>query len=185
MYRSLVPVLALTLLAGCGGAPTSYLTLSTQNSQRTYVASGPPVVVADVTIPPDLDRASYTTMTSDNQLQTAPDARWAAPLGGLIQSTLANDFGNILTGTKVVLPGETVPSGNKRVVKVNVQKFIADRAGTVTLTAQWQVVESKHQKTIAKDMAHITVRGGNKPGEEAHTMSIALARMAAQIAGRL
>ena len=186
MYRRLVPLLGLFLLAGCGGGgPTSYLTLSGQSSPRTYVASGLPVAVADVSIPPDLDRTSYTMMTGDNQLQVAPNARWAAPLGGLIQRALASDFSTMLTGTQVVLPGDQVPTGPTRLVRVNVQKFVADKAGTVTLIAQWAVVETKHNKTMAQDVAHITAQGAAKPAAEAQTMSIALARLAGQIADRL
>ena len=186
MYRRLVPLLALFMLAGCGGgAPTTYLTLSAQTSQRSYVASGAPIAVADVSIPPDLDRASYTTMASNNQLQVSPNARWAAPLGGLIQRALANDFANILTGTTVVLPGDQVPSGPTRLVQVNVQKFVADKTGRVMLIAQWAVTATKHNKTLAQDLVHITVPGRSDPVSEAHTMSIALAQMAGQIAGRL
>lgn len=186
MYRHLLPLLAVLLLAGCGGgAPTIFLTLSSQNSQRTYVASGPPVAVADVSIPPDLDRSSYTTMAGNNELQVSPNARWAAPLGGLIQRALANDFANLLTGTKVVLPGDQVPSGPTRLVQVNVQKFVANKAGTVTLIAQWAVMATRHNKTVAQDLAHITIQGGSGPVAEAQTMSIALARMAGQIASRL
>jgi uncharacterized lipoprotein YmbA len=184
MARRLLFLLVPLLLAGCAGKPTQYLTLSPQPSDQTYVAAGAPVSLAHVAIPPVLDRLYLTTMLSGNQLHVAEHTRWAAPLDGIMQSVLARDLATRLTGTRVLMPGDEPPHGGVRLVRVNVQGFIPDQTGRVTLDADWTVLSVK-QKVIAQDRAHIVIQGGRTPAAEAQSMSMALGQLADQIAGRI
>ncbi len=184
MLRRLIPLLAVFLLASCAGKPTEYLTLSPQPSDRTTIAPGAPVAVANVQIPPVLDRLYLTTMRSDNQLHVAEHTRWAAPLDGIAQSALARDLATRLTGTTVLMPGDEPPSGGVRLVRVNIQNFIADQTGQVTLDADWSVL-SPQQDVIAQDRAHIVVPGNPRATSEAYSMSTALGKLADQIAVRI
>ena len=184
MIRRLIPLLVPFLLAGCAGTPTKYLTLSAQPSDRSYVATGASVEVARVEMPPSLDRLYLTTKLGDNQLHVANHTRWAAPLGGTTQRVLAHDLAMRLTGTTVLMPGDEPPHSGSRLVRVNIDNFIPGPTGLVTLDADWFVTSSRH-KLIARGRAHITVPGNRSPIAEAHSMSLAIGRLAGQIAVRL
>jgi uncharacterized lipoprotein YmbA len=184
MHRNFIPLLALVLLTGCAGKPTKYLTLSAPPSDRTYIAAGAPVAVAHVEMPPTVDRLYLTTRLGDNQLHVADHTRWAAPLGGMTQRILARDLAIRVTGATVLMPGDQPPHGGVRLVRVNVENFVPDQTGMVTLDADWAVISPK-QHRIAYDRAHIKVSGSRLPAAEAHSMSIAIGRLADQIAAQL
>jgi uncharacterized lipoprotein YmbA len=185
MYRRFFPILGVLALAGCAGKPTTYLTLAPQTSPRSYIpVSDAPLAVADVAIPPSLDRLALTTASGENRIEVANHARWVAPLDSMSQRVLARDFAERLPGIKVLMPGDPAPHGGEQLVRVNVQNFIADQNGTVVLDADWSVESARHHD-VASGRSHIVVPGQPKPEAEAATMSTALARLADEIAGKL
>lgn len=186
MHRRFVPLLGFLLLAGCAGKPIEYLTLAPQQSQMTYMPlSNKPVSVADVAIPPSLDRRDVVSAIGSNKIDVASHAEWAAPLDGLIQRALAQDFAERLSGTQVLMPGDPAPSHGEQLVQVNVQNFIANQAGTVTLDADWAVQSTQNHHVVASGRNHIVVQGSPTPEGQAAAMSTALAHLADIIAGKL
>lgn len=180
--------LLLPALAGCAGKPTTYLMLTpappAQNvpPAQNLSAPGAPVAVSHVQIPPVLDRTQYTTTTGTATLHVAGKARWAAPLGGLVQSALARDLAALLPATQVLMPGDPVPPAGVRQVQVTLQTFMADSAGQVTLDADWTIMAPDGQRVLAQNRFHDTLAGPARPGGEAETMSTLLGRLAAAIA---
>jgi len=186
MHRRFIPLLGLMLLAGCAGKPTTYLTLAPQSSPRTYIPdSDLPVAVADVQIPPSLDRISLTTQIAATQMKVANHTRWAAPLGGMIQHVLAQDLAQRMPQVHVLMPGDPPAPHGEQLVRVNIQNFIADASGRVVLDADWSVEATDKHHTLASDRAHIVMVGSALPYAEAVTMSAVLGRLADEIAGKL
>lgn len=173
------------LLSGCGGTPTTYLSLSPVRGP-THEATGSPVSVAHVAMPASIDRLYLTSATGATTLHVAAHARWAASLGGEAQSALARDLAQRLPDTGVLMPGDPISPGNKRMVMVNVTEFLP-RPGIVVLDADWRVIGSHqngagHHTVLAKGRAHIRVPAGKTPAARARAMSAALGQLADTIA---
>lgn len=181
-YVRIAPFLGLVLLAGCAGKPTTYLSLATRPSALTLVAEpGAPLAVAHVRIPPSLDRLYLTSQLAPNQLHVAAHARWAAPLDGLIQRVIAQDLAQRLTACKVLMPGDPIPNGGVRLVRLNIDQFVFKADGQVVLSADWSVI-APHHRSASFRRTSITVPSGRSPTEQAAAMSTALGQLAGKMA---
>ena len=156
--RRLVPLLALALaLAGCGHSPpTQFYTLdAVPPRQPTASTASATVAVGDVRLPATLDRLSIVMRNGLNRLDVSDQARWVAPLQGMIRRVLADDL-RLRLGTQHVLPpGDPMPQGPVNTVVLNVQDFIGSRDGTVTLDADWSV-QNRRQTVLMTRRAHLT-----------------------------
>lgn len=168
-------------LAGCAGKPTTYLTLSPVPGPAR-VAAGAPLAVSRIDIPPAIDRSGFTTATGPATLSVAGDTKWAGPVGVMGQIALARDLADRLSGVQVLMPGDPLPAGGARQVQVNIQTFLADGSGAVTLDADWAITGSDGAAVQQQGRFDVTLQGGTKPAEEAATMSRALGELADRIA---
>ena len=186
-YLRLAPWIGLIALAGCAGKPTTYLSLAPQSAPRTaFGAPGAPIAVAPiavahVSLPPSLDRLYLTSQIGPTRLHVARHARWAAPLNGLIQRTLADDLAARLTGVQLLMPGDPIPQSGVRLVRVNIDQFMRLAEGKVALTVDWSVVAPRQHAVMVHRTA-ILVSSGLRPTEQANAMSVALGRLADRIA---
>lgn len=181
-YLRLAPWIGLIALAGCAGKPTTYLSLAPQSAPRTaFGAPGAPIAVAHVSLPPSLNRLYLTSQIGPTRLHVARHARWAAPLNGLIQRTLADDLAARLTGVQLLMPGDPIPQSGVRLVRVNIDQFMRLAEGQVALTADWSVVAPRQHAVMVHRTA-ILVSSGPRPTEQANAMSVALGRLADRIA---
>ncbi|MGH7122518.1 MAG: PqiC family protein [Acetobacteraceae bacterium] len=176
----------LLLLAGCAAAPPiTYLQLAPVAGPAARVTrSGPPIRVAQVEMPPAIDRLGLTRETGTSTLAVDPNASWAAPLDGMATQVLAENLASRLPGTKVLMPGEVMPRGTVRVVRVDVLRFLpiaAAGAEHVALDAYWQVVTSENHVAHS---GHAQIRVASAAGApaEAAAMSHSLGELADQIA---
>src|SRR4051794_35797963 len=137
-WTTLLLTLAVTL-AACGHSPpTHFYTLSPVRSSAPVASAGDwHVTVGNVTFPATLDRQSMVLRNGPNRLEVSDQARWAAPLDGMIRSTLADDLSQRLGKNVVLPPGDPVPSGPLTTVTLNLQHFIGSRDGSVVLDADW------------------------------------------------
>lgn len=179
----------LLLLSGCAAAPPiTYLQLAPVSGPVVQTArTGPPVRVAQVEMPPTIDRLSLTRQTGASTLAVDPNASWAAPLDGMATSVLAENLASRLPGTKVLIPGEVIPPGAVRVVRVDVLRFLPiAAAGTehVALDADWQVVTSRN-RIAHSGHAEISVASAAGAAAEAAAMSDALGKLADQVAAAI
>ncbi len=184
-YRVVLLFCAPLAISGCAGSPTTYLTLRAVPPEKTVtVASKQPIAVSHPSIPPDIDRAHFTVQTGPSTMHVAGNTVWVAPLGGMIQLTLAQNLAARLPNTQVLMPGDLMPPSGARQVRVNILHFMPARAGQVSLQANWSILSPSGQ-IQGKGHAQFSLNGGATPADEAHTMSLALARLAAQIAEQL
>ncbi len=179
-----VLLLAAVLLSGCAGKPTTFLTLNEASTAQAFGVSGITVAVSRVDIPPSIDRTQFTTATGPATLHVAGDTRWAAPLSGMAQIVLARDLAARLPRADVLMPGDPVPAGGVVQLRVNIQTFIADSAGLVTLDADWSITAPQGQ-IVKQGRFNLALQGSVQPGAEAETMSALLGRLADTIAQRL
>jgi uncharacterized protein len=150
-------VLACLALAGCGRSPpTQFYVLSPVPPKQTAaVPEVPHVIVSNVNVPASLDRRSVVLRTSADQVEVSEQARWAAPLDGMIRRVLAADLAQRIGRDKVVAPGDPVPPGPSRVVALNLQDFVGSNQGEVTLDGDWSLQDDKH-RVLQTRHVHLT-----------------------------
>jgi uncharacterized lipoprotein YmbA len=170
-------------LAACGSSPpTHFYTLSVVAPQRSSAsASDGTIIVGKVSVPASLDRSAIVTRNGANEVDVSDQARWAAPLDGMIRQTLAADLAARLGGTKVVSPGDPVPAGPTRAVMLNLRQFIGSSDGSVALDGDWSVQDGK-QHVLLTDSVHLTRQV--KAGDIA-AMAAALSDMLGTLSDRI
>lgn len=178
----------LLLLAGCAAAkPMTYLSLAPVPGAPVTAAAGKPITVAHVEMPPSIDRLALTTESGPSTLDLDPNATWAAPLGEMATQVLAQDLASRLPGSTVLMPGEAIPAGGARVVRVDVLRFLPiNEPGSekVVLDANWQML-SPGGAVLHGNQARIEVPSGPGAAAEAEAMSTALGQLADRIAAAL
>jgi uncharacterized lipoprotein YmbA len=97
--------------------------------------------VGPIALPAYLKRSRMVTRLADNQLQVMETARWAEPLEGAFQSTLALDISSQL-GADVILHPWYATETPTYSVSVEVFRFERDEKGTAHLSARWELRDS-------------------------------------------
>ncbi|MCG6988015.1 MAG: PqiC family protein [Gemmatimonadetes bacterium] len=188
LHRTLLAMCVAATAAACASSPpTRFVTLdAAPGPPRAARASGLPVALGKVTLPPELDRAHPVRREGHSSLDIPMGVRWAAPLDELVHRTLALDLASRLPKGEAVLPGQAEPSGPMRLVVVTFRTFSADSAGTVTLDAHWSSVEQPSGRIEISRDATVTVPAHSMSWDDvAGAMSEALARLADRIASSL
>lgn len=127
------------LAAACSSSPpTRFFTLSPvppAGAAKSY--AGPPVKVADIQVPPDMDRLELVRQSAGNELSVDDFAHWAAPLGDLARTALTQDLAQRLPAGRVVYPDVPEPEGTWH-LSVDLLSFTCapDRA---SLEASWSL----------------------------------------------
>jgi hypothetical protein len=144
-------------------------------------ASGTPVQIARVHLPPSLDRLQMVRETSSYSLEISDRHRWSGPLDQMIRRSVSEDLLAILPSARVVLPHEPAPPHTLELV-IDVVRFMPDAAGRVTLEASWSVV-SNGGAVERSAVVNITVPMASASyADQVAAMSQAVARMAERIA---
>lgn len=188
IVRRIFVLACLSAAAGCASSPpTRFVTLDVAAARaRAPGPVGVPVAIGKVDLPPELDRPQPVRRRSGDRLDIPSGVRWAAPLGTLIQRTLALDLAARLPEEATVLPGQPDPSGPLRVVVVIFRTFSAGADDVVTLDARWTVVRQPADSVEFSKDARLTVRATSGSwADVAEAMSTALGRFADRIAGSL
>ena len=105
---------AIVVLAGCANSPpTVYYTLDPVPPAAAAApapAAAAPLRVDAVHLPPVLNQPEIYLRQGPNELRVDDFARWAAPLGEMMQRTLTQDLASRLPPGAVIYPGATPPS---------------------------------------------------------------------------
>ncbi len=175
--------LALATLAGCANSPpTVFYTLEPVPAATATAAAAPPASsdaaplrVDAVRLPPVLARPEIYLRQGPNEMRVDDFARWAAPLGEMMQRTLTQDLASRLPPGRVVYPGATQPS-KVAGLTLDVLAFeVADGQGT--LSANWTLGSQSRTLKLTTPVQ------GSGPRAMAEALSALMGRVADDIAG--
>lgn len=186
MRHRLIPLLALLTLAGCASSPpTRFFALDpvSPGAAAATGASGTPVKVDAVHIPPALDRDSMVRGESDNQLQISSQDRWAGDLGEMIRRVLTQDLAQRLPSGMVVAPESPAPAAARGLV-IDILTF-QPQAGEVVLDADWTLLQGTQANPVLRRSAHLTQSATPSAQGEAEAMSALLGQLADDISSQM
>jgi hypothetical protein len=147
---------------------------------------GAPVGIADVEIPPTLDRPQIVRVGQGGEVAVLDLHRWAGPVDIMIRRTLAQNLASRLPAGAVVLPGQPKPQEAMRNLVVVFSRFGAGPGDTIALDATWSVVPEEGAGARFDRRARIEVPlDGGTPGDIVDGMNVALGRLAGRIATSL
>ena len=150
---SLLVLLIVVLLAGCGGKSTSveFYTLNspsdmTQNAKPADTAQTIAIGIGPVEIPEILNRPQIVTRTGPNKLEMDEFHRWAGPLEADIAKVLAQNISLLLATDQVAIyPWEVGFMPHYRIA-VDIRYFEGQLGENVVLEAVWRVLSQEDQK---------------------------------------
>jgi uncharacterized protein len=182
MRSRFVVILLALALGGCGSSPpTHFYTLDPVPARQSDrgLATGAPIEVGHVELPATLDRNSMVTGGVGDQLVVSDQNRWAAPLDELVRRALTQDLQARLAPGSVLAPGDPTRPGT-RILVLNVQRFMANDAGEVTLETDWNLQRAGRPGPVRHESIRTRVegRGGDAVAE---AMSRALGELTDRI----
>lgn len=148
-------------------------------------ASGDPLQIASVRLPPALDRRQMVREDTANKLTVSDQDRWGAPLQDMTQRVLSQNLMLRLAPGRVVLPGQPAPAATAA-ISVDVVEFGVDASGAIVLDGSWSIVPSGSDVAVASYRFQLSERAVNGDfAEQAHLMSELLGHLADAIATKV
>lgn len=153
--RRLLPLLLVTLAAGCGflsRPKNTFYSLttippSTPATPAAPAAAGTPIGIEAIELPPGLDRRDLVIRGADHKVEVRGTHQWTASLEEMVLHTLAFDLANRLPEGTVVLPGQAKPSGVMRSISVVFEELAPGQDQVFVLDARWTMGElTKHER---------------------------------------
>ncbi|WP_262966682.1 PqiC family protein [Methylobacter psychrophilus] len=149
-----------SLLTACAGDPvTRFYTLESQ-SQRpvissTVIAKKPLIGIGPLSLPALLDRRQIVTRTENNSVQMAEFDQWAAPLKGNIIAVLTKNVAMLQPNAIVrAYPWSVYGDVDYRVI-VDISRFDTQLGKSVSLEANWAIMEEKNHTIVSNGQANI------------------------------
>jgi uncharacterized lipoprotein YmbA len=183
---AILPV-AVLLLASCGTSPTThyYALAAAPGTAQARSSISSPVTVAEVQVPPTLDRREMVRRTGANTMEISDQDRWTAPLAEMIRRVLTQDLAMRLPKDKIVLPDAPAPPGTAQIV-VSIAQFGPNANGKTTLDGSWSLLEGDPGKPrFRRSVTFETNSPGSGASDQAAAMSALLGQLAASIASTL
>ena len=180
---------ALLVLAGLGGLaaacssspPTRFFTLSAVPGSSAGYA-GPALKVADIQVPPSMDRLELVRQSVGNELTVDDFAHWAAPLGDLARTALTQDLAARLPAGRVVYPDVAEPEGTLH-LSVDLLAFTC-APEHATLEASWTLAVKSKPAGPPRQLRLSSSCGTDGPSEAA-ALSALLGQLADAVAADL
>ena len=164
--------------AACSTAEPRYYVLDAATSRGARAADGPPILLASVSIPAEVDRPQMVLATAGSEVTIADGHRWASPLQAAVTNALARDLALSLGETRVQAESHVTTWPGWR-LDVQITEFGSRLDREARIDATWQL----RRGAIVRDGA-ASVRepasGGFDGLAQAHGR--ALSRLAVQIA---
>lgn len=179
-------ILALGALGGCASSPRiEYFALEPVASQGPAIASATTIIqVAQVHVPPSLDRQEMVRHRGPFSLDVSDRHRWSAPLDEMIRRVLSQDLMQVLPPGSVVLAEEPAPPDTRKIV-VNVLQFAPDAHGWIQFEGTWSVVSSASRETQSRLVRLSERADASATADQVKGMSRILARLAELMAQAL
>lgn len=164
IIHTLVAGLCLALLTGCGVTKPSryYLLTAVDESNAGEVSTPAPALgIGPVAFPAYLDRPEIVLRSGDNELSYAGSHRWAEPLKTAFSHTLSENLSIMLPTDRTEIHPWSRSTVLDYQVIVNVTRFDADAAGTVILTAGWELIRASNATVMKRNKATYTEAVGS------------------------
>lgn len=183
MIRRTSVILLAAVFAGCGffsRKPNQFYSLDTiPPPAGVAAASGAPIGVDGIELPPGIDRREIVARGADHQLEMRGTHQWASPLEDMVMHTLAFNLANRLPEGTVVLPGQARPAGSMRSLTVVFEDLAPGPDRVFVLDARWTLGELTRHERITVETASL------ESADIAAAMSRALATLADRIVAAL
>lgn len=149
--------LLFVLLAACATSspPTRYYLLTAEPSSGTNRPEGPSrdwrvISLGPVEIPPYLDRPQIVDRISDNRLHLKNFEHWAEPLEANFTRVLAENLGQDLARTQVLIfPEKSLTPVAYRIL-VRIVRFDLDQTKTAVLTVNWSIIDKTNDRVLKR-----------------------------------
>lgn len=179
-FRLFAPVLTATL-AACSAAPTHFYTLLPP-AQPVVAAATPAafaIEVAPVSVPTEVDQASWLVRTGPGQVALLDNERWAAPLADELRAAFAEELTRLLDARDVSSAPDRSSVPVYR-VQLEVKRFESAPGQYALVDADWSIVRRAGSSILA---CHSRVSEPVEPGFAALALGHqrAVAAIAAQI----
>lgn len=142
--------------------------------------------IGPVTIAPYLDRPQLVSRLSGNELRVDEFHQWAEPLKANISRVIRENL-SVLTdaGHVYSYPIKRATSIDYQ-ISLNVLRFDADAAGSVTLKSVWRIVEpDSHQGLMERRSTIVQPSSSTVIADGVDAMSMALAELSKEMAQAL
>jgi uncharacterized lipoprotein YmbA len=163
-HKLLVTGLCVMLLAGCGVTrPSKFyiLTPVAEDDVAAQAVAGPALGIGPVAFPVYLERPEIAHRSGDNQLHYAGSHRWAEPLKTSFSRTLAKNLSILVPTYRInMYPWSRSASPDYQVI-LDITRFDADASGTVTLSANWEVIRLEGSSAINRQKSTYTESAGS------------------------
>jgi len=184
---ALAALATLALTACASSPPTRFFALDPVASAGAAAggsgATGAPVKVDAVHIPPTLDRESMVRGESGNQLEISSQDRWAGDLGEMIRRVLTQNLASRLPAGKVIAPESPAPASARGLV-IDILTF-QPQAGEVVLDADWTLLQGTQSNVVLSRSVHLTAPADASAQGQAAAMSTLLGELADGIASQI
>ena len=129
-------------LSGCGflsrTKSTFYSLETTPFTGSPATATGVPIAIEGIELPPGIDRREIAVRSAGQQLEIRETHQWSGPLEDMVIHTLAFNVARRLPEGMVVLPGQAKPAGPVRPLYITFEELAAGPANSFVLDARWK-----------------------------------------------
>jgi uncharacterized lipoprotein YmbA len=144
------------------------------------------VLLHQITVARYLERPEIVRSSENYRLDVMANDTWGEPLGAMIGRVLAEDLSQRLPGTTVIGSDSAISVNEDAAIGVNIRRMDMDAAHTLVLAAQASVRFTDSGRKGAMRSLNTTVPVTTASiAEEVQAMSIALGRLADEIAAML
>ncbi len=180
--------LVLTACLGGGPKPSFYALSSAGDASGAPLASKPELglAVGPIEFPRYLDRPELVTRDGANELVVADAHRWGGSLRNEILRVVADDLGQLLGTSRVVMyPTEPRFKADYRVL-LDIREFERSAGGDVVLFARWTIAGIPHGAAVVVEESRIAQPVASSSWDDVVAAeSAALASLTRQIATRI
>jgi uncharacterized lipoprotein YmbA len=176
-------LLGTVALAGCSSAPV-------RNYQLAPVAgavrggTGVRIAVRGIGIPAALEQSGVPKPGGAYEANSFANDVWAAPVAGMLQTTMVQNLAQRLPGDSVMAGGGAIGAAPDIFVEINVLAFSPDATGTIALQAQLATRHAAAQDWQFRNFV-ASAAGGTMPEGIAAAMSALWGQAADAVAGMI
>jgi len=187
MTRSLLAVVAVLLLAGCGSTPTRVFDLSpaipTEVIADQPAHDGPLIWVDKPSVAGYFDRTQMVTRGAGSRISIHEFEIWSEPPADLIQRAVVDELARRFGADQVMRTPVAHYATPAWRVELDVVRFDVDEGGDAVLDARWTLLAGPNDRLAASRRERIEVPSGDSsdPAKRVRALREAVAMLAKRI----